>query len=68
LPLCPPASCTLGPSPQVTIPAGTFSLPLPCNPFLIGGILYIQGIDLGAPSGCSALNLRVTDTVVLTIG
>jgi hypothetical protein len=68
LPLCPPVSCTLGPSPQVTIPAGTFSLPLPCNPFLIGGVLYIQGIDLGAPGGCSGLNLRVTDTVVLTIG
>lgn len=68
LPLCPPAPCTLGPNPAVSFQAGTYTLVIPCNPFLIGGVIYLQGFDLAAPGGCSSLNLRVTDTVVLTIG
>lgn len=63
--------CQLGVMPiVVSLASATFTTRLPCNPFLVGGTLAFQGVDLNATNGCSAstfgVPLRVTDTLVVT--
>ena len=48
-------------------PGGTETLLLPCDPALIGGSLFVQGIELGGAGGCPGLG-NVSDTVEIVIG
>ena len=68
LPLCPPAPCRLGPIQPQMIYTSTMNIPIPVIPALVGAPFAVQGVDLLAPNGCQALNLTLTDTVVMTIG
>ncbi|MBK9386120.1 MAG: hypothetical protein IPN34_15010 [Planctomycetes bacterium] len=68
LPLC--ASCTLGTTLDIVLSGLALPpLAIPCDPLLVGGRIYVQGIDLGSLGGCAApLPLRLSDTLRVTIG
>ncbi|MBL8901572.1 MAG: PKD domain-containing protein [Planctomycetes bacterium] len=70
VPLC-PQGCIIGHNMDVVLPAPSFSATIPCWPFLVGGQVYFQGLDLGANGGCPSGNpvqLVTTNTVRATIG
>ena len=74
LPLCPPATCTLGLSPLAIVfpqlgPTGThFFARIPCDHSLLGQVVSAQAFQQGS-QGCPApLSLEVSDTVDITIG
>lgn len=67
-PICPPASCQVGPIVSNSIFGSSLNVTIPCNPVLIGAGIAVQGADLFAPGGCSTFVLTLTDTVVMTIG
>jgi hypothetical protein len=62
LPLCPPATCTLGATPLVLIPGASLVLSIPCNGNLVGGTIAVQGIAVASPFGCP--NLAQIDTSI----
>jgi hypothetical protein len=71
LPLC-PAGCVLGVLPDIgCFPGGSFGAAIPCDPLLVGGQIYVQGLDLGASGGCASgapAELTLTQTIRTTIG
>jgi hypothetical protein len=68
LPLCP--ACTLGATIDVSIGASAIPpITTPCDPLLIGGQVYVQGVDVGSAGGCaSPLPFRLSNTIRITIG
>lgn len=42
-------------------------LTVPNNPAFIGGVAFLQGMDLFAPGGCPTLQFTLTDGYVLTV-
>lgn len=64
LPFC---TCTLGHDWAITVFAANFPLSVPSLPNLYGLSFGLQGIDAFAPGGCAALQLTLTDTMVVTI-
>jgi hypothetical protein len=70
IPLC-AGGCILGATLDATLPGATLAGPIPCDPLLQGGTIYVQGIDLGAAGGCAAgdpVQLTLSDTIRLVIG
>jgi hypothetical protein len=67
-PICP--ACILGATIDVVVNGATIpASPIPCDPLLIGGQVYLQGIDIGSAGGCvTPLPLRMSNTVRITIG
>ncbi|MCB9883728.1 MAG: hypothetical protein H6834_18205 [Planctomycetes bacterium] len=72
VPLCSPASCSLGTNLDVIVPAGSFTAPVPCSPVLRSRSLYVQGAELFGTNGCAGTSftvpIRLSDTVMVTIG
>jgi hypothetical protein len=70
-PLC-PAGCTLRVLPELgSFATSSLQSPVPCDPLLIGGAFFIQGIDLGGSLGCNAgapAQLTATHLIRTTIG
>lgn len=72
VPLC-SAGCVLGSTIDTPIPGNVIAGPIPCDPTLINAQFYVQGIDLGAPGGCTnsdplGLAFTTSDTIFTTIG
>ncbi|MBK9385645.1 MAG: PKD domain-containing protein [Planctomycetes bacterium] len=70
VPLC-PQGCIIGHNMDVVLPGPTFNATVPCWPFLRGGQVYFQGLELGVAGGCPNGNpaqLVTTQTIVATIG
>ncbi len=66
-----PTNCLLGVFPiLVNVAAAGFQTTVPCDPFLVGGRLAFQGVDIGAGTGCPTstfgVPLRTTNTLVVT--
>jgi hypothetical protein len=63
-PLC---TCVLGHDWSTSVPGPSLTVTLPNDPLLVGGVVALQGIDLGVAGGCPAPLFRLTDTLVATI-
>ncbi|MBK9386131.1 MAG: hypothetical protein IPN34_15065 [Planctomycetes bacterium] len=68
LPLC--ATCTLGATIDAALVGTALPLaPIPCDPLLVGGQIYVQGMDVGSSGGCALpLPFRLSSTYRITIG
>ena len=73
LPLCTTATvpCKLGlTSILLSVIGSSLTLTVPCDPFLVGGMLAFQGVSLGTSGGCTAAQFgvafAVTDTLIAT--
>ncbi|MCB9882172.1 MAG: hypothetical protein H6834_10300 [Planctomycetes bacterium] len=70
IPLCPPSSCSLAADLGIVVPIASLTIPIPCDPALIGGAISVQGGDLGSPFGCGTLPFtfatsNTVDTVLM---
>ncbi|MCB9882173.1 MAG: hypothetical protein H6834_10305 [Planctomycetes bacterium] len=68
--LCPPSSCSLAADLGIVVPTASLTIPVPCDPALIGGAISVQGGDLGSPFGCGTLPFsfatsNTVDTVLM---
>jgi hypothetical protein len=69
-PLC-AAGCILGPNPEFAVYARSLTTTVPCDRTAIGATVYIQGLDLGALTGCGPtdpLLVATTETIATVIG
>jgi hypothetical protein len=68
LPVCPPAPCRIGPDDLASRAGSSATLTTPCDPALIGFVMRVQGVDLGAAGGCTFVPFTLTDTIEITFG
>jgi hypothetical protein len=71
-PLCPPAPCALGAPLLIVLFGSSFSADIPCDPLMVGAVVWVQGGRVFGTGGCDAslfgAAFALTGTVVTTIG
>ncbi|MBL8901380.1 MAG: PKD domain-containing protein [Planctomycetes bacterium] len=69
-PLC-TAGCILGPNPEYAAYVRSLSYTIPCDQAAVGVTVYLQGLDIGAFTGCGPIDpllVATTETIVTVIG
>ena len=65
-PFC--GACTIGPVWAAASIGTSYTLQIPCDTAFIGLVVFAQGADFKALTGCPSPPMTLTDTLVITIG